>query len=68
MVSKLPALVSELPNVGSSLAKVGSDLATLVSFVAGRGQFRWRRWSVAVAKVVNWLAVCKSCLKGRSGP
>jgi hypothetical protein len=58
VVSSLPSPVSVLPEVGSTLAKVGSELATVGSLVAGRGQFRWRRWSVAVAKVGKWLAFC----------
>jgi len=35
-------------------------LATLGSLAAGRGQFRWRRWSVAVAVVGRRLAFCTS--------
>jgi len=58
VVSKLLTLVSELPDLGNSLAKAVSDVATLDSFVGDSGHFCWRRWSVAVAKVVSWLAVC----------
>jgi hypothetical protein len=37
---------------------MGNELATMGSAVAGRGQFRCRRRSVAVAKVGRWLAFC----------
>lgn len=40
------------------MATVGSDVAKLVRMIAGRGQFRWRRRSVAVATVGRWLAFC----------
>ena len=40
------------------MPEMGSELATLGSAAAGRGQFRCRRRSVAVAKVGRWLAFC----------
>lgn len=58
MVSSLPVVVSELPELGSSLATVGSDLPKVVSSTGDAGQFRWRRWSVSLPVVGNWLAVC----------
>jgi len=61
VVSRLPSLGSMLPEMGISLARVGSKLAKVVSLPAGRGQLGWRSWSVAVAKVGNWLAFCTSC-------
>jgi hypothetical protein len=36
---------------------VVSSLPAVVSAVAEGGQFRWRRWAAAVAKLGNWLAV-----------
>ncbi len=35
-------------------------LATVGSLAAGVGQFRWRSWSIAVAKAGSWLAFCSS--------
>lgn len=58
MVSSLPALGSVLPEMGSALATVGSELARPGSLAAGHGQFRWRSWSVGVAKAGKWLAFC----------
>jgi hypothetical protein len=58
VVSSLPALGSVLPEMGSALATVGSELARPGSLAAGHGQFRWRSWSVGVAKAGKWLAFC----------
>ena len=58
MVSKLPSLGNLLPDMGIMLATAGSALAKLVNPFAGRGQFRWRSWSVGLANVGRWLAVC----------
>lgn len=41
-----------------SRSAMGSKLVTMGSAAAGRGQPRWRRWSVAVSKVARWLAFC----------
>lgn len=37
---------------------MGRALATMDSVGAGRDQFDWRRWPVAVAKVGRWPALC----------
>lgn len=58
MVSRLPALGSVIAEMGTLLATVGSALAKPVNPRAARGQFCWRSWSVVVAKVGRWLAVC----------
>lgn len=34
------------------------------SVAAGRGQFRWRSWPVAVANVGRWLAFCNQTILG----
>lgn len=59
-----------LPDMGILLAIVGSELAKLVNPSAGRGQFCWRTWSVGVANVGRWLAVCtiaQACRKSTVG-
>ncbi len=40
------------------MPETGSSLATVGSLAAGHGQFRRRSWSIAVATVGRWLAVC----------
>ena len=40
------------------MPEMGNALATTGSADADRGQFHWRRWSVAVANVGRWLAFC----------
>jgi len=38
--------------------QIGNEMAMMSSLDAGRGQFRCRRRSLAVAKVARWLAFC----------
>lgn len=46
---------------------MGYELATMGSAIASRVQFRWRRWSGAVAKMGSWLEFCTCEGIGRHG-
>lgn len=50
-------------DLGHGRHRDGNALATTGSGAAARGQFRWRRWSVAVAWVDRWLPHCASSLR-----
>jgi len=41
------------------MSGIGNAMAMMGSLVAGRGQFPWQSWSVAVAKVGTSLAFRK---------